>query len=159
MSEKLGLMGIQTIVEPSTNDYRRSVVTATHHAREMLSLAQRQAEGNDPKTGPTLMQIDNAISSLKSAGTLLHETGAAESGHRMQTLLRRALHAAEAARGHVQRFSAYQQDSFTKLELDQLSKIRKVWRRAAEAAKKDTHRALVFICQRFPEAYEKEDLS
>lgn len=149
--------GIATIVEPTVADFRRAIVTQAYHAREMLSLAERAAEDPDPKTGPALTQIDIALIALTSARTLLSEADAGPTALRIEKLLQRSIHGAEAARGHILRYRSYQ-DASTKLETDQLQKLRPIWRRSAEEAKKDVHRALLFLCERFPHAYEREVL-
>lgn len=149
--------GIATIEDPTPLDYRRAIITQVVHAREMLSLAERQAESGDPRPGVALIQINAALSSLASARTLLHEADADPTALRMETLIRRGIPAAKAARGHVERYRLYQSGE-TKLERDQVSKLRPIWRRAAEEAKKDVHRALLFLCERWPEAYEREKL-
>lgn len=149
--------GIAAIADPAPIDYRRAVVTQVHFAREMLSLAERQADSDSPQPVAAISYIEAALTSLKASCTLLHETDS-EDAVRMETLLDRSVHAARAALGHVLRYQSYRNTTPSKLERDQLSRLRPVWRRSAEEAKKDVHRALMFICERWPNAYERESI-
>lgn len=146
---------IATISEPTVLDFRRAIVTQVFHAREMLGLAELQAGADNPNPSVALTQILVAIHTLQAARTLLYEADAGPAGLRIAAWLQRAIHGAEAARGHVERYRAYEGGE-TKLEADQVTKMRPIWRRSAEEAKKDVHRALLFLCERFPEAYARE---
>lgn len=158
--------GIAEISDPVPADFRRSIVTQVHYAREMLSLAERAGDCVEPLTKSALthprsavMQIRSALKALSSARDLLHESDPGSSHARMDVLLERCVCATRAAEGHIKRYRAYAKSADTKLEQDQLKKLRPIWKRSAEEAKKDTHRALLFICERFPDAFEREEIA
>lgn len=157
MSTKAGL---GTIIDPTPLDFRRAVFTQVHYARDMLSLAEIQGGSDDPQTEVAIAYINAAIAALRSSCTLLRETDT-DNGVRMNALIERANHAAQAALGHVYRYQAYRRYGVhsSKLERDTASKLRPIWKRSAEEAKKDVHRALMFICERWPDSHERKEVS
>lgn len=154
---------IAAMLHPTVPDFRRAVVTQTHFAREMLSLSERSADRENPKSRVALLYAKTSLHTLRAALHMVGESGDDDPAFatdiaRMEILLKRAIHACEAAIGHIERYQAYEDDHETKLERDMLNKQLPIWRRSAEEAKKEAHRALVLMCERWPDSYEKEDI-
>lgn len=136
--------------EPGIREMSRAIYVTLYTAREMLFLAERQARADRPDPKVALAQLDAAISMLRSCLALLHEA-AAET--RFEVLYNHGLHAAEAARGHVSRYDSYRRGT-NKLEQDKLAQLLPIWRKSAEEARKDVHRALTFTCERWPHCFD-----
>lgn len=158
MSIAMTKPAIAYIASPTSHDFRRAVVTQTYFAREMLWMAESCSDKERPRSRSGLLHARTALHTLRAASAILSETDGDDDVARMSTLLDRAIHACEAAIGHIERYQSYEADQVTKLDQDMLRKQLPIWRRSAEEAKKDTHRALTLMCERWPDAYEKEML-
>lgn len=153
------LPGIAVIAEPTPDDYRRSIVIQVYNARELLSLAERQVDGNpDPNPDVALIQLNDAIACMQSAMSMLSEANGHLDSVRAERLMHRTVHAARAAIGHVQHYADLLDNAQSRVEQDLFKKLGPIWRRAAETAKKEAHRSLDMLCEAWPDSYSTEDI-
>lgn len=150
--------GIAEILEPGLQQFRSAIITQTFHARDLLSLAERQADLDEWSPSIARDQIDNALAHLRSAEALMMETDGGPRGARMLRFFRRTITASEAALGHVQHYAQYATSHETEEERKRVGKLRGIWRRSAQEAKKESHRLLTMLCDLFPDAYDRETL-
>lgn len=147
---------LATMAEPLDDDCAHALVVLVYRAREALSLAERQADvvdKPDPNVGVT--ELDAARKHLAAALELATNLEPAK-GARL--FLNRAIRATEAALGQVHLYALYNVEAPSPLETKQLGHVRNVWRRAAESARQEAHRALHELSERFPDAYDTEEL-
>lgn len=163
------MKGIQTMDTPTRLDLQRAIVVQMYEARESLMIAESSAADEACVAAETALRDATALAqasiALLASDAMI--TGAPPQNEwqvhddvkRIEVLLRRTEAAIGAAMGHVRRFKAYETKGLsTKLEQDVRAKLKTIWRKAAEDAKKDAHRALVLICERFPEAYRRDPM-
>lgn len=158
---------LSSLQEPGAADIARALFVAVFMARENLSLAERHAEsdGNErrhiPRSESALLYVEGAIGNLKTAKSYLEAGGPLDHGSydpATKLASERAIRASEAAASHIQHYESYAQ--MLKLSISdehKRYKLRQIWRRSAESARKEAHILLVAVMERFPDSYEKDE--
>jgi hypothetical protein len=147
---------LATMADPLDDDCAHAAIVLVYRARESLSIAERQADIADipdPSIGVT--ELEGALKQLHGAVELTAHLEGAKQG---RLLLGRAIRATEAALGQVHLYDLYAVAEPTPLETKQSGHLRGIWRRAAEAARQEAHRALHELTETFPDAYDAEEL-
>lgn len=142
---------IAAMEEPSVLDYRRAVIAQMFLARSLMTTAHEGAKDGIGEV--SLCDLQQSSMLIQSALVMLKDVDAGVAAFRMRRLMLRAISAADAASNHVKHQMHYRNGN-TKLEVDQLHRLRKIWKKSAEESCKEAHRALAFLCERFPEAFE-----
>lgn len=156
-------MNIARLEEPGSTDARRAVITLAWQARESLGDAERRMEAS---LLVRTMWCKEAASFLEASIFLMSRAvsdDACDSRHaRSIELLRRAGLAARAAieNGHIADSYLDSADNAQASNWDRehVSKAISIFKRAAEAGRRETHRALAELCELFPDAVVQEEL-
>lgn len=159
---------VAAIMEPEEQQLRATTVLLAYMAREYLSMAEREAENREPQVArghagakAAMLAIEDAKAVLKSCLAMLRESQPASDPRSIsaEQCLERAMHASEATLGHIRLCIDYDVKRPDKTTSDRWEHFRLVWRRSAQHARQESHRALTELCELFPEAYEiDEDL-
>lgn len=144
---------LYSVQEPGTHDISRALFVAVFMSRELLSTAERSL------TSLNLLEpveaINSAISHLQASDTYLKGALSRQADEALLAKAKRAIHAAEAALSQVQRFGIVSGDDS---ESDAYNtKTFNIGKRATETARKDAHKLLVAVMERFPDSYDKDD--
>lgn len=151
---------ISRLTEFDVYDRRSTILCLTWLAREYLGDAERKEEvGFVPRT----QFCRDAVAVLEAASTMLRREavlfGVAEPP--ALDLLERACLAAKAAvenGGIAMRYHrAASHDEHTDWEHQHVSKAISIFKRAAETARQETHRALVALCELYPDAVPTDE--
>jgi len=149
---------IAYMADPPIEDRQSAIIVAVHTAREYLSFAERAADSATLYYPEVLAKIRSADDLLGTATAICHEV-APDQTARARSLLVRAREAAKAAFHQGELARSYFDAGATEPAFDakQAKKTRGILRRAAEAARQETHRALAELAETFPDAYDVED--
>lgn len=148
---------IASMADPPDEDRKSAIIVSVHAAREYLSLAERAADSGTIYYPEVLSKIRSADDLLGTASALCREVDATATTAARE-LLERARESAKAAyhQGTIaQSYAAKEEPSA--FEEKQADKTRGILRRAAEAARQETHRALAELADLFPDAYDVEE--
>ena len=153
--KKRASAAIANMAEPLDDDCASALIVLVYRAREALSLAERQADQKEaPLVSVGLLELETAHRHLNGAFAISQEL---PHTRRARTLIDRAIRATEGALAQVRLYELYSKTKDpTPLETKQLGHIKNIWRRGAEAARKEAHRALEELAQRFPDAYDTD---
>lgn len=150
-------MNIAHLGEFGLVDTQKTVIYLTWQAREYLSNAERnEADSLDLRA----YWCREAASLLDAAEKLLEHDGPADVVLRGGGLLERAHLAAKAAVENGQIAARYDESLGgvpTDWERQRTPKAISIFKRAAETARQETHRALCELCEMFPEAMPTEE--
>jgi hypothetical protein len=143
--------------EPGTKDVAQALFVAVFMAREHLSLAERDDGVAQRICGVALEDVEKALRHLQSAENLLDLEGPLVDTSRNYDLLRLArqcLHGAEAAEALLKRHNYTNGPSSMAESLQR--KQTNICKRSIETARKDTHKLLAAVMERFPDSYDVE---
>jgi hypothetical protein len=145
------------MAEPIEDDCAHALIVMVYQARELLSLAEREADVNDhPNAATGGLHLETALRHLNGALAMAMELPTQT--RQTRAYLDRAIRATEATSGHVKLYGLYAAiESPTTVEAKQVGQLRNIWRRAARSAKQEAHRALHDLTERFPDAYDIEE--
>lgn len=150
------MRNIALLEEQGPAEARRAVITLAWQARESLGDAERRMEAS---LLVRTMWCKEAASFLEASISLMSRAvsdDAFDSCHaRSIELLRRAALAARAAieNGQIAHSYVSSADDAHAPEWDRhrVSKARSIFKRAAESGRQETHRAMVELCELFPD--------
>ena len=143
---------IATMAEPLDDDRASAIIVLVYEAREALSLAERQADPGATDTPNPSIGINELSTGLKHLGAALELSMVLEAAKPARLSLNRAIRGIEATIGHVHLYQLHADEN----EGDK-KKLRNIWRRSAEEAKREAHRALHKLSALFPNAYDTEE--
>lgn len=151
-------MNIARLTEFDVFDRRSTILCLTWLAREYLGDAERKEEaGFVSRT----QFCRDAVASLEAATTLLRRELIHGAELPVLDLMGRACLAARAAvenGGIAMRYHrASSHDERTDWERQHAPKAISIFKRAAEAGRQETHRALVALCELYPDAIPSDE--